>query len=153
MIYDTLDHLEAYRGVHPGVMRGLELLRDTDFSQWEDGRHEIDGERLFILLQSYETKPENDTPEAHRKYIDIQYLLSGQEQMGVGPLEEMTEEVEARPEGDIWFYHGPLSTILLSGHRFTALWPGDAHAPGIAVDRKPAPCRKCVVKVRADWEG
>ena len=94
MIYDTLDHLEAYRGVHPGVMRGLELLRDTDFSQWEDGRHEIDGERLFILLQSYETKPENDTPEAHRKYIDIQYLLSGQEQMGVGPLEEMTEEVE-----------------------------------------------------------
>ena len=153
MIYDTLDHLEAYRGVHPGVMRGLELLRDTDFSQWEDGRHEIDGERLFILLQSYETKPENDTPEAHRKYIDIQYLLSGQEQMGVGPLEEMTEEVEARPEGDIWFYHGPLSTILLSGRRFTALWPGDAHAPCIAVDQKPAPCRKCVVKVRVDWEG
>lgn len=153
MIYDTLDHLEAYRGVHPGVMRGLELLRDTDFSQWEDGRHEIDGERLFILLQSYETKPENDTPEAHRKYIDIQYLLSGQEQMGVGPLEEMTEEVEARPEGDIWFYRGPLSAILLSGRRFTALWPGDAHAPGIAVDRKSAPCRKCVVKVRADWEG
>lgn len=153
MIYDTLDHLEAYRGVHPGVMRGLELLRDTDFSQWEDGRHEIDGERLFILLQSYETKLQNDTPEAHRKYIDIQYLLSGQEQMGVGPLEEMTEEVEARPEGDIWFYHGTLSTILLSGRRFTALWPGDAHAPGIAVDRKSAPCRKCVVKVRADWEG
>ena len=153
MIYDTLDHLEAYRGVHPGVMRGLELLRDTDFSQWEDGRHEIDGERLFILLQSYETKLQNDTPEAHRKYIDIQYLLSGQEQMGVGPLEEMTEEVEARPEGDIWFYRGPLSAILLSGRRFTALWPGDAHAPGIAVDRKPAPCRKCVVKVRADWEG
>ena len=153
MIYDTLDHLEAYRGVHPGVMRGLELLRDTDFSQGEDGRQESDGERLFILLQSYETKPENDTPEAHRKYIDIQYLLSGQEQMGVGPLEEMTEEVEARPEGDIWFYRGPLSAILLSGRRFTALWPGDAHAPGIAVDRKSAPCRKCVVKVRADWEG
>ena len=79
MIYDTLEHLDAYRGVHPGVMRGLELLRDTDFSQWEDGRHEIDGERLFVLLQSYETKLENDTPEAHKKYIDIQYLLSGQE--------------------------------------------------------------------------
>ena len=153
MIYDTLEHLDAYRGVHPGVMRGLELLRDTDFSQWEDGRHEIDGERLFVLLQSYETKLENDTPEAHKKYIDIQYLLSGQELMGVGPLEEMTEEVEARPEGDIWFYHGPLSELLLSGSRFTALWPGDAHAPCIAVDQKSVPCRKCVVKVRVDWEG
>lgn len=153
MIYDTLEHLETYRGVHPGVMRGLELLRDTDFSQWEDGRHEIDGDRLFVLLQSYDTKLENDTPEAHRKYIDIQYLISGQELMGVGPLEEMTQEVEGRPEGDIWFYRGPLSEILLSKSRFVALWPGDAHAPCIAVDRKSVPCRKCVVKVRVDWEG
>lgn len=148
MIYDSLKHLEAYRGVHPGVMRGLELLRDTDFSAMEDGRHEIDGDDLFILLQSYETKLENDTPEAHRKYIDIQYLISGAEKMGVGPLEEMTAEAEARPEGDIWFYHGPLSEILLAGDKFAVLWPGDAHAPCIAVDGKPVPCRKCVVKVK-----
>ena len=152
VIYDTLDHLEAYRGIHPGVMRGLELLRDTDFSQWEVGRHEIDGDRLFVLVQSYDSKPVNDTPEAHRKYIDIQYLLSGQELMGVAPLEEMTEEVEGRPEGDIWFYRGPMSSILLTGSRFVALWPGDAHAPCIAVDGKPEPCRKCVVKVLVDWE-
>jgi len=148
MIYDTLNHLDAYKGIHPGVMKGLELLRDTDFSTMEDGRREIDGEDLFILLQSYDTKLENDTPEAHKKYIDIQYLISGQELMGVGPLEEMTEEVEARPEGDIWFYHGPLSRLLLSGDRFTALWPGDAHAPCIAVDGVPVHCRKCVVKVK-----
>lgn len=147
MIYDSLKHLEAYRGIHPGVMRGLELLRDTDFSTIEDGRYEIDGDDLFILLQSYETKLENDTPEAHRKYIDIQYLISGAEKMGVGPLEEMTAQVEARPEGDIWFYRGPLSEILLTGDRFAALWPGDAHAPCIAVDGRPVPCRKCVVKV------
>lgn len=148
MIYDSLKHLETYRGVHPGVMRGLELLRDTDFSAMEDGRHEIDGDNLFILLQSYDSKLENDTPEAHRKYIDIQYLISGAEKMGVGPLEEMTAEVEARPEGDIWFYHGPLSEILLTGDKFVALWPGDAHAPSIAVDGKPEHCRKCVVKVK-----
>ena len=152
MIYDTLKHLEAYTGIHPGVLRGLELLRDTDFSAMEDGRHEIDGDRLFILLQSYDTKPENDTPEAHKKYIDIQYLISGRELMGVGPLEEMSGEVEARPEGDIWFYRGPLSNILLSGSRFVALWPGDAHAPCIAVDHAPVPCRKCVVKVLTDWK-
>lgn len=152
MIYDTLEHLEVYRGIHPGVMRGLELLRDTDFSTWETGRYEIDGDRLFVLIQRYDSRLENDTPEAHKKYIDIQYLVSGQELMGVGPLEEMTQEVEARPEGDIWFYHGPLSNILLTGHLFTALWPGDAHAPCIAVDQKPTPCLKCVVKVRVDWD-
>ncbi|USF25985.1 putative protein YhcH [Firmicutes bacterium ASF500] len=148
MIYDTLAHLESYRGIHPGVMKGLELLRDTDFSRMEDGRYEVDGGDLFFMLQSYDTKPVNDTPEAHKKYIDIQFLISGGELMGVGPLEEMDREVEARPEGDIWFYNGPLSRLLLAGDRFTVLWPGDAHAPGIALDGKPAPCRKCVVKVK-----
>ncbi len=148
MIYDTLQHLETYRGIHPGVMRGLELLRDTDFSGMEDGRHDVDGDQLFFLLQSYDSKEINDRPEAHRNYIDIQYLISGEELVGVAPVEEMTEEVEARPEGDIWFYHGPVSQLLLSGGRFVALWPGDAHAPCIAVDGRPVPCRKCVVKVR-----
>lgn len=148
MIYDTLAHLESYRGVHPGVMKGLELLRDTDFSHMEDGRYEVDGDGLFFMLQSYDTKAVNDTPEAHRKYIDIQFLISGAELMGVAPLEEMDREVEARPEGDIWFYNGPLDQLLLTGDRFAALWPGDAHAPGVAPDGKPAPCRKCVVKVK-----
>ena len=59
---------------------------------------EVDGEDLFYLLQSYESKPANDTPEAHKKYVDIQFLISGREKMGVGALEDMKEEVEAHPE-------------------------------------------------------
>lgn len=149
MIYDSIQHIEAYRGIHPGVYRGLEILRDTDFSKLEDKRYEVDGEDLFFFVQSYESKPANDTPEAHRKYIDIQYVISGEEKMGVGPLEEMTEEVEARPDGDIWFYHGPLDEITLANGRFAVLWPGDAHAPGIALGQ-PAPCRKCVIKVKVE---
>ena len=85
MIYDSLKHLDSYRGIHPGVLRGLELLRDTDFSQMADGRYEVDGENLFYMLQSYTSSPANDTPEAHKKYIDIQFLISGQEKIAVGP--------------------------------------------------------------------
>ena len=148
MLYDSLKHIEFSKGIHPGVYRALEILRDTDFSQLEDKRYEVDGDNLFFFLQSYETKPDNDTPEAHRKYIDIQFLVSGREKMGVAPLEDMSEEVEARPDGDIWFYRGPMDYITLTaGDRFAVLWPGDAHAPSIAVD-SPAPCRKCVVKVK-----
>ena len=147
MLYGTLKHLDSYRGIHPGIMRGLELLRDTDFSRLEDKRYEVDGDNLFFSLQSYESKPSNDTPEAHKQYVDIQLLVSGRERMGVAPLEDMVEVAEARPEGDIWLYHGPTDEILLTGDRFAVLWPEDAHAPGIAVDG-PEPCRKCVVKVR-----
>ena len=119
----------------------------TDFSKLEDARVEVDGEDLFYLLQSYESKPANDTPEAHKKYVDIQFLISGREKMGVGALEDMKEEVEAHPERDIWFYHGPLDEITLGGDKFVVLFPGDAHAPNIAVDG-PEPVRKCVVKVK-----
>ena len=95
----------------------------------EDARVEVDGEDLFYLLQSYESKPANDTPEAHKKYVDIQFLISGREKMGVGALEDMKEEVEAHPERDIWFYHGPLDEITLGGDKFVVLFPGDAMPP------------------------
>lgn len=153
MIYDSLNHISAYAGTHPGVYRGLKLLAETDFSQMEDGRYEVDGDQLFYSLQSYQSKPINDAPEAHREYIDIQCVLSGAEEMTVSPLEEMTEEVLPRPEGDIRLYHGPVrSRVELVPGMFAVLFPGDAHAPGIAVGGTPAPCRKAVVKVKVEYQ-
>lgn len=147
MIFDTLAHIDNYKGIHKGVFKGLLLLRDTDFSALEDKRYELDGEDFFFIT-SYETQPVNDTPEAHQKYIDIQCLISGKEQMNVGALEEMTDEVTERRGADIRFYHGPTDTVTLVPGKFAVLFPGDAHAPNIAVGT-PAPCRKVVVKIKA----
>jgi YhcH/YjgK/YiaL family protein len=147
MIFDTIAHIDAYKGIHPRVFKGLELLRDTDFSALEYKRYYVDGEDLFFFLATYETQPVNDTPEAHIKYIDIQCLLSGKEHMNVGALEDMTDEVLPRPDGDIRFYHGPTDTVTLSPGKFAVLFPGDAHAPNIAVDA-PEKVRKVVVKVK-----
>ena len=146
MIYDKLENLETYTPVSERLAKGLRLLRDTDFSLFEDGKYEIEGEKLFFSLQSYESKEKNDCPESHKKYIDIQYLLRGEELIGVGALSDMTEEVSANPEGDIWFHHGPLSDVKIGNGYFAVFFPQDAHAPCIAVE-KPAPVRKVVVKV------
>ena len=147
MIFDSISHIDAYKGIHPGVFKGLTILRDTDFSALEDTRYYVDGEDLFFFLTSYETQFVNDTPEAHIKYIDIQCLLYGKEHMNVGALEDMTEEVLPRPEGDIRFYRGPTDTVTLCQGKFAVLFPGDAHAPNIAVDA-PEKVRKVVVKVK-----
>lgn len=149
MIYDTLANLRTYSGLQPGVKRALELLASTDFSGQPDGTYEVEGRELYYMLSTYDSRVENDAPEAHRKYIDVQFLISGRELVGVAPLSAMEEEVEARPEGDIWFYRGSVDTVLLGGDRFLVLYPQDAHAPCIAVDG-PAPCRKCVVKVAVE---
>ena len=141
MIYDKLDNLETYAPISERLAKGLQLLRTTDFSAMEDGKYEVDGKSLFFMLQSYDSKPVNDRPEAHRKYIDIQYLLKGEEYIGVAPLSEMAEEVSANPDGDIWFYHGPVTNVKIGNGKFAVLFPQDAHAPGIAVET-PEPIKK-----------
>lgn len=149
MIYDTLANIHVYDTLHPRMKQALALLTTTDFTSLPDGKYEVEGTDLFYTLSTYSSKLQNHTPEAHKTYIDIQFLISGQELVGVAPLSAMMEEVEAHPDDDIWFYHGPTDHVLLSQDRFLVLYPHDAHAPCIAVDT-PQSCRKCVIKVRAE---
>ena len=146
MIYDRIENIETYSAISERLAKGLRLLQTTDFSALEAGKYEVDGKELFFMLQSYQSKEQNDRPEAHKKYIDIQYLLEGEEQIGIGALSEMVEEVSANPEGDIWFYHGPVTSFKMEKGNFAVFFPQDAHAPGIATGN-PAPVRKVVVKV------
>ncbi|MBQ3373598.1 MAG: YhcH/YjgK/YiaL family protein [Oscillospiraceae bacterium] len=146
MIYDRLENSETYSAISERLAEGFRLLQTTDFSAIEPGKYEVDGKELFFMLQSYQSKELNDRPEAHKKYIDIQYILEGEEQIGVGALSEMVEEVSANPDGDIWFYHGPVTHFKMEKGNFAVFFPQDAHAPGIATG-DPAPVKKVVVKV------
>ena len=149
MIYDKLENYKSYEKISERLTKGLRLLTETDFSNLQPGKYEVDGDDLFYMIQSYQSKPENDTPEAHRKYLDVQYVFSGKELIGIGALSDMTEEVTAEPEKDFWLYHGPLSRVSLGNGYFAVLFPQDAHAPGIAAG-DPEPVRKVVVKVKID---
>ena len=148
MVYDLLERAKQYEGLGPLFMKGLRYLSTTDLAALPEGRYEIDGARLFALIQHYSTRPANPTPEAHRAYIDIQYLFEGEELVAVAPLEEMGEIAQAHPERDIWLYHGGGEALTLGRGRFLALWPGDAHAPCIAAGGRSAPVKKCVIKVK-----
>ena len=147
MILDHIKNINNYTFLGNPIIRALEVIRDTDFSQLEDRTYEVEGRDLFFFIQSYETKTVNDTPEAHRKYIDIQYIISGKEQMGVAQL-DVAEEIEARPENDIWFYHSPMDFVTVSEGMFAVFFPSDAHAPCISPAGESNPVRKCVFKVR-----
>lgn len=150
MIYDTLAHYRTYLGLHPNLDKALRFLAETDLEALPDGRRDIDGSAVFANLMRYETRTVNDTPESHRLYADIQYVISGRELVGVAPLDAMTEVVSDNQEGDIWLHRGPTEQVTLGDGRFLVLFPQDAHAPGIAYQGVPAPARKAVVKVRLD---
>ncbi len=146
MIYDSLSHWNVYESVHPGIAAGLRFLAETELAALGDGRYDI-CEGVYANIMSYTTLAENPTPECHRLYADIFYLLEGAELVGVCPLEQLGPQVKANPDGDIWLHEGETVKFPLGNDRFAVLFPGDGHAPSIGPNG-PAPARKCVVKVR-----
>ena len=148
MIVDTLDRAPLYEPLHPRFKAAFDFLRDTDLLALPPGRTEIDGDNLFALTQSYETQPiQGGTLEAHRKYIDIQVVISGEEYIGYAPLADQPPVDAFDTEKDIGFYQGGGSFIRISAGMFAVFYPPDAHLPGRHIET-PAHVKKVVLKVK-----
>lgn len=147
MILDNIKNIGNYQCLNADVSRALEIIRNTNFNDLEDNTYLINGFNFRFFITSYQTQETNDTPEAHRDFIDIQYIISGKEKIGIGQLEDMTEEIEANPQKDAWFYHGPMDYVSVSQGMFVVFFPNDAHAPNISPFEGSSNVRKCVFKV------
>ena len=115
----------------------------------EDGRYDLDGADDYVLVQTYETLPqEQRTFESHRRYVDVQYLFSGQETVYYRESSSLTVRAPYELEKDAIFYHDADDRPLhLGAGDFAVFWPQDAHKP--ACDwGKASVVRKVVVKVR-----
>jgi YhcH/YjgK/YiaL family protein len=148
MIYDKVENASRYAAVSARVAKGLQYIQNTDFTRMEPGKHEIDGEDLFAVINEYETKEEKDCVlEAHRKYLDIQYMLSGSELIGISTLYKQ-EPVKAYSDAnDYALYSDKLFFVQLKAGTFTIFFPEDLHMPGV-IDKSPVKVRKVIVKVR-----
>jgi YhcH/YjgK/YiaL family protein len=148
MILDTLNNAAGYFGLGERLARGLAYLRETDLRALAPGQYEIEGSDLFAIVQDYATKPlAQGRWEAHRRYIDIQYVVEGVERFGFASTERLKIVSEEEAKDVVWF-EGEGDFFALREGMFAILKPQDAHMPGIAVC-EPAPVRKVVVKVRA----
>ena len=102
MIQDKLEHACTYYGISARLKQGFEWLKNNDMVNMPDGKHIIDGDKIFANVQSYDTK--DDAPfEGHRKYIDIQYMIEGTEKVGVTDYLNCSATEEYSDEKDIEF--------------------------------------------------
>ena len=150
MILDTIDNTRLYLGLHAGFAKAFEILKDKTLAQKEDGKYLVDGEKIYYTIQRYTTKPLNEGKlEAHRKYIDIQFLLEGQELLGYAPLKGLTTAEEYNPQKDIAFFNTPkeITKVKLEPGLFCILFPDDAHLPCLQL-AGPTEVRKVVIKIR-----
>lgn len=149
MIIDTLAQAARYEPLHPDFKAAFDFLRNTDLQSLALGRTEIDGDALFALTQSYETRPAQEGKlEAHRRYIDIQFVISGEEHIGYAPLGDQPPVEPFGTAKDIGFYHGDASFTQLSAGMFAVFFPHDAHLPGRHL-ATPSHVKKVVLKVLA----
>lgn len=150
MIVTDSRHVEHQAARTAALKTAIDFLGRRDLMSLPDGRVEIDGERVFALVQRYETA-RMDAPkfEYHRKYIDVQFIASGVEVIGWAPAEHMTV-TEAYDAGkDICFgtvAAGKWFPVRLEAGQLMILWPEDAHAPKGAAEA-PSRVMKIVIKV------
>ena len=147
MIFDTLKNVDNYKGLGR-VYDALRFLSETDFSKIDLGRYELDGDNIFYMVQSYDTDPDKTISEAHKKYIDIQYMVEGEEIISVADISEEKELTEAKEENDVWFYNCKTEPLVLSAGKYMVLYSNDLHCPGVATNGTAMTCRKVVVKVK-----
>ena len=148
MIIDKIESAHLYKNISERISKSFEYIRTTDLKNLPAGKYPIDGENIFALVSEYKTKSEQEGRlEAHKKYFDVQYVISGEELMGYVPLGNQQILESYKEENDIVFYTGDKSFTKVSEGMFAIFFPEDVHMPGIA-SGKSSSVKKLVIKVR-----
>ena len=149
MIVDSIDNVKHYRNLSERIKKAFEFLEEIDFETIEPGKYNVDGDEIFAIVSEYSTKEHADArPEAHERYIDIQYLVKGEELMGYAPLEDQEVMVPYDVDKDLVFYHAEVSPVKVSEGMFAVFYPCDIHAPSMKIEESK-PVKKVVIKVLA----
>ena len=115
MIIDKIENSHRYVDLGKRIEKAFKYINYTDLKNIQPGKYEIDEENIFALISEYKTKPESEGKlEAHRKYIDVQYVISGEELMGYSPLGNQQILEPYKEENDIVFFTGEKSFVKVS---------------------------------------
>ena len=146
MIIDHIDNLMLYKELHPKFQEAFLFILNNDISKLLLGKHEINKSEIFIIIDKSKGRSKKDShPELHRKYIDIQIVLNGIDEMGWLPKSYCTKPIDKySEENDIQFFENkPISWIKVKKKMFVIFFPDDAHQPLIGNSE----IYKAVVKV------
>ena len=147
MIYDHIKNIGLYKGLTPALDLALDYIAKVS-DDVEDGTVQLEY-GVKAVVSSYETRLVNEKGyEAHRKYADVQYVVSGRELVRCKPLEQVVESIPYDESKDVARYTDcPGADLVVGEGYFLVVFPDDAHEPCLAVDGKPEVVKKVVMKV------
>jgi len=149
MIIDTLTQADRYLPLNCGFAAAFAFLRRPDLAALDDGRYEINGKQVYATISRQSTRPPAGAQlEAHRRYIDIHYLLAGVEQIGWKSTPDCQQPAtDYDQDRDMQFFADPADTwVSISAGQFAVVFCPDAHIPLVGT----GDLHKIVVKVAVD---
>ena len=128
----------------------FQFLRENNLQNLPLGKQQLSNV-VTVIVQEYNTKtPGEELLEAHKKKIDLQYMVSGKELHGSAPLSETTESKAYDASNDAGFYHsGKIKYYVASPEQFSIFFPTDAHIPNVQFGDKTT-VKKIVFKINAE---
>lgn len=148
MIIDVLNNSEKYNFLHKDFKLVFDYLKNNDLKAMACGSYKLRGDDVFFNLQEYETKPVQKL-EAHKKYIDIQVVISGCEDMGYTDISNTEVSEDYNEEKDVMFLKGEVKTLRAENKNFLIFYPNDAHMPALAVN-EPQTVKKAIFKIKVN---
>ena len=151
MILTTKEQVRNYSAMNPYFKTAFAALEKMQTEPFVKGKHPVDGDNVWIIALEYDTHPLADAKmEDHSNYIDVMWMLSGDEKIGVCNVKEMTDVIMPYDANEDAF----LSTMVpdctyarMKPNSVLFLYPEDGHAPGLDVEGK-ATVRKLIAKVK-----
>lgn len=152
MIYGDWNDYARERPLYPAALvKALDFLRSADWAAIADGRYDIEGDDLYVNVVSGETAPiSKRKAERHFRYADVQYMISGEETMGIARFTERLRVTDDWTDRDALLFEEVENETLLrvQAGQFAVFMPFDVHRPGCAAGNgDPQPVRKAIVKV------
>lgn len=150
MIFSNIHADYTKCGYPKAIVRALDYLKNTDLKNLGAGSYELEADRkMYVNIDEVDTREWSQTkPESHKEYIDVQYMIDGEEDQGFFTLAG-EEPKEAYVDRDLYFYDNSREDegeIQLTPGNYTVFFPCDAHRPLIAVNT-PIHIKKAVVKI------
>lgn len=155
MIFDKIENAKSYFGLGERIQQGFEFIINNDLKSIECGRHEI-APGVYANVQQLDTKlPHEAKFEAHREYIDIQYVISGSERMDFSLIDNFVTQIPYDAQKDLEFLSLKddafcPNTICVKEGEFAVFFPQDCHAPMLCMNEKRENIKKVIVKIKAD---
>ena len=147
MVIDKIENSKLYVSLSEKIATAFAYINKTDLSQLALGKYEIDNNDIFAFVQEYDTKDKSECKlEGHSKYIDIQYIISGVELIGVTSLTNQIP-IHRNDEDDYAFYESDSTLLRVDEGMFTIFFPDDLHMPAIKLNQI-LKVKKLLVKIR-----